>query len=419
MKRTLSTTLDSTLTRSLCLLGASLAFLSPGALAEEETEPVNVLLIVLDDLNYHGGPLGGHPQAETPHIDKLAQNGVLFTNAHTNVAVCNPSRASFMTGIAPTSSGCWGFVDWQKYEVLQQQLTLGEYAMQNGYLALQTGKVLHSKKPSMWSEMGIIDDYGPLAYDGNKPTYHPSAGAAHVGADLGTLDTTMVPLSDIPVVPPSAEAPGFNGWHNLKRPGKFHYVNDDDRDLMTDELSAQWVADKLAELEADPESKPFFMAMGIIRPHTPLVVPQKYLTCFPLEEVELVKIKHNDRADTRFPRRFGITRGEKSFYGMLTSYKGDEGCAVSPRPISPVPHSPTKWLVAQLPPWTRAALPAIPSSFWSVTTAGHSGKKTRRGNTRCGRNPRRFRLLSATRITRTRAAARYPIRSACSTSSRR
>lgn len=325
MKRMLPHLSKSLINRSFLLLSTLLLVLAPTALLGKKSEPVNVLLIVLDDLNYHGGPLGGHPQAKTPNIDKLAERGVLFTNAHTNVAVCNPSRASFMTGIAPTTSGCWGFVDWQKNDLLQQQLTLGEYALKNGYLSLQTGKILHTKKPHMWGEMGIIDDYGPLAYDGKKPAYHPSSGAAHVAADLGTLDTTMAPLSDIPVIPPSADAPGFEGWHNLKRPGKFHFVNDDDRDLMTDELSAQWVEEKLAELDADPDSKPFFMAMGIIRPHTPLVAPQKYFDMFPLDEIELVKMKHNDRADTQFPRRYEITRGQQSYYGLLTSFRRDEG----------------------------------------------------------------------------------------------
>jgi arylsulfatase A-like enzyme len=309
----------------LFTMGLGASGYSMASVGEKEPENWNVLLIVLDDLNYHGAPLGGHPQSQTPHIDRLAQTGVSFTNAHSNVAVCNPSRASFMTGIAPTTSGCWGFVDWQKNEVLQQQLTLGEYAMKNGYLALKTGKVLHSRKPSMWDDLGIIDDYGPLAYDGNKPTIHPSAGKAHVAADLGTLDTTFVPLSDVPHVPPSADAPGFKGWHNLKRKGPFRYVNDEDRDLLTDELSAQWVADKLAQLEEDLDSKPFFMAMGIIRPHTPMVVPQKYFDQFPLEEIELAKILENDRADTAFPDQFGLSRGEKSFHGLMDSYPGDEG----------------------------------------------------------------------------------------------
>jgi len=57
----------------------------------------NVLLISIDDLNDWIGCLGGHPQAKTPNIDRLAARGVLFNNAHCQAPVCNPSRASMMT----------------------------------------------------------------------------------------------------------------------------------------------------------------------------------------------------------------------------------------------------------------------------------------------------------------------------------
>ena len=70
----------------------------------------NVMMIVLDDLNDYVGVMGGHPQAKTPNIDSLAKQGVLFTNAHSNVPICSPSRASFMTGLLPTTSKNWGLV---------------------------------------------------------------------------------------------------------------------------------------------------------------------------------------------------------------------------------------------------------------------------------------------------------------------
>ena len=62
----------------------------------------NVLLIVCDDLNDYIETLGGHPQAKTPNITKLINSGVSFTQAHCNIPICNPSRASFATGIYPT-----------------------------------------------------------------------------------------------------------------------------------------------------------------------------------------------------------------------------------------------------------------------------------------------------------------------------
>ena len=81
------------------------AYLSANLFAVEDKP--NVLLISIDDLNDWIGCLGGHPQAKTPNIDRLAARGVLFKNAHCQAPVCNPSRASMMTSIYPESSGIY------------------------------------------------------------------------------------------------------------------------------------------------------------------------------------------------------------------------------------------------------------------------------------------------------------------------
>jgi arylsulfatase A-like enzyme len=70
----------------------------------------NIVMIILDDLNDFVGVMGGHPQVKTPNIDRLAGQGILFSNA----PVCSPSRASFMTGVAPYSSKNYGFKSWLK-----------------------------------------------------------------------------------------------------------------------------------------------------------------------------------------------------------------------------------------------------------------------------------------------------------------
>ncbi len=67
----------------------------------------NVLFIAVDDLNDWVGCLGGHPQVKTPHIDRLARRGTLFTNAHCQAPLCNPSRSSLLTGLRPTSTGIY------------------------------------------------------------------------------------------------------------------------------------------------------------------------------------------------------------------------------------------------------------------------------------------------------------------------
>jgi len=72
-----------------------------------ETHP-NILFIAVDDLNDWVGHLGGHPQAMTPNIDRLAKNGVSFTKAYCSAPLCNPSRVSLLTGTLPSNSGVYG-----------------------------------------------------------------------------------------------------------------------------------------------------------------------------------------------------------------------------------------------------------------------------------------------------------------------
>src|SRR5205085_2174343 len=72
-----------------------------------KSAPPNVLFIAIDDLNDWVGCLGGHPQAHTPNIDKLAACGTLFANAHCQAPLCNPSRSSIMTGLRPSTTGIY------------------------------------------------------------------------------------------------------------------------------------------------------------------------------------------------------------------------------------------------------------------------------------------------------------------------
>ena len=118
--------------------------------------------------------MDGHPQAKTPNLDKLAREGVLFTNAHSNAPICAPSRASFMTGILPTTSKNCGFGKWQKNPVLKSVKSLPEYFRENGYKAYYTGKVDHQPKYSAWDGIGLKQYHGPTSYNGKKPVAHPS-----------------------------------------------------------------------------------------------------------------------------------------------------------------------------------------------------------------------------------------------------
>ncbi len=285
----------------------------------------NVLMIVLDDLNDYIGVLGGHPQSHTPNIDKLASESVLFTNAHANVPVCSPSRASFMNGISPVTSKYWGFTDWTKNKILMSSKSIPEYLRDNGYDAFQTGKVFHKTKPNVWTEMGAVADYGPLAYNGKKSVVHPKNPQTMQA--LGALDATFTSLANIPEVQKKGGNPGHTGWYNIhwKTKGPFHYKNALDRDLLTDEKSVAYVKKKILSLERKPANKPFFMGVGFIRPHTPLVVPQKYFDMFPLEQVKIPVYKENDRNDTKLQQNTSKEpRGRMAYRTLTEGYDSKE-----------------------------------------------------------------------------------------------
>ena len=97
------------------------AFSMPLTLSANSTQAKpNVLFMAIDDLNDWTGCLGGHPDVKTPNLDKLAGRGVLFTNAHCSAPACNPSRASLMTGILPSTSGVYHNPDpWRKSPALK------------------------------------------------------------------------------------------------------------------------------------------------------------------------------------------------------------------------------------------------------------------------------------------------------------
>lgn len=113
------------------------------------TQRPNVLLIMVDDMNDWVGCLGGHPNALTPNIDKLASHGVLFTNAHTAAPVCNPSRVALLSGMAPYTTGVYQNRDpWQMAEKIKNIAYLPMHFKQNGYYTMTVGKIFHTQPSS-------------------------------------------------------------------------------------------------------------------------------------------------------------------------------------------------------------------------------------------------------------------------------
>ena len=217
-------------------------------------EKPNVLFIAIDDLNDWIGKLGGHPQTLTPNIDRLADRGVLFANAHCAAPACNPSRASLMTSIAPYRSGV--YLNSQPWKpMLKDRVTLSQHFMQHGYRAIGSGKIFHGgyPDPESWHE------YWPSQTQ-NRPG-DPSPKVKSVsGLNMSHFDWGPVDVDD---------------------------------SEMGDTKVVDWV---IGQLQSKQE-KPLFLACGIFRPHLPWYVPRKYFDQFPLGDIQLPECRDDDLDD--------------------------------------------------------------------------------------------------------------------------
>jgi arylsulfatase A-like enzyme len=208
-------------------------------------EKPNVLFIAIDDLNDWTGYLGGHPQAKTPNIDRLASKGVAFTHAYCSAPLCNPSRISLLTGILPSNSGVYGNGERLR-EKLPTATTLMEYLRQYGYNTQGGGKIFHGANDP--GDIASWDFYF-------KSQKHTRAS----GRDVSLPEDAWAPWGAIDV----------------------------DDDEMLDVKVVNWA---ISELEKS-HKKPFFLACGFTKPHLPWYVPQKYFDMHPLDDIILPKTK--------------------------------------------------------------------------------------------------------------------------------
>jgi len=181
----------------------------------------NVVLIICDDLNDSVVGFGGHPQAITPNMDRLAQRGIRFLNAYANAPICGPSRASMITGVYPHRSGEFGYrqnsrAPWRINEILRQAVTMPEHFAGNGYRVMAAGKITHQHimDRDLWRnadgeiEYSIPLDYGPWPYDGESPV-----PLAHPNLPFKGFFWGFGPLSDLPVFKRGQDTI-TGGWRN-------------------------------------------------------------------------------------------------------------------------------------------------------------------------------------------------------------
>lgn len=242
MKYYLLLKLDKLLFFTLLLSAATIQFTYA-----QKKEKYNVLFIAVDDMNDWVGPFGGYTGIITPNIDKLAKKGVVFQKAYCTAPACNPSRASLLTGISPSTSGVYhNNQPWRP--VLKDAVTLPQYFTANGYEVKGAGKIFHNA-------------YNDLP---SWPVYF-----------------------DVPPSPLPAKAP-VNGFAHFD----WSPVDANDENMGDFKVVNQGI-----DFFAKPHNKPFFLAIGLTRPHLPWYVPQKYFDLYPLSEIKLPKVLANDLSD--------------------------------------------------------------------------------------------------------------------------
>ncbi|GGZ87617.1 hypothetical protein GCM10007028_27260 [Algibacter mikhailovii] len=279
----------------------------------------NVLFIMVDDLNDYQSVYGGHPQAQTPNINKLAQSGTMFTNGHTNVPVCSPSRNSLMTGIYPHNSRDFGWTPHYKHAVLKNHKTFIELFKENGYQTYGTGKLLHKNLRRYWTEWGVPEsiNYGPHAYsgineNGKRIMGHPSVPEPF--RSINSVDGSFASLADTPFTIDRSGHRIKTGWTYGKK--TYNYTDDNNRDQLPDEQHAEWIVNKIKWLEENNTS-PFFIGVGFVNPHTPLYAPQEYFDMYPLDSIKMPVVKSNDKDDTHYASVYESTEMGIAYYKKL------------------------------------------------------------------------------------------------------
>lgn len=280
----------------------------------------NVLFIICDDLNDWVLHPPGHPMVLTPNLDRLREKSLSFENAHAVVPVCGASRKTLFSGLYPQTIDDYGFAAWNSVPGLKGVVPIPLHFRNNGYTVYGTGKLLHEGAGGdFYSEWGVDPDYGPWPWLGAGNIRHAPNPAQYVRwKDFLPIpmhrDLNYGPLSNVPVWEPNAidEIPGAKGWF-YENGNPFQYTDDENRDPMPDELSADW-AINLLEKEHD---RPFFLAVGLMRPHTPLYVPKKYFDRFPMGDITLPPYLENDREDCASPLAERWQWGYKKFEALI------------------------------------------------------------------------------------------------------
>ena len=218
-----------------------------GILAHAGEKRPNVLFILADDMKASLG-CQGNPLARTPNLDRLAKSGVLFDKAYCQFPLCNPSRASMLTGRHPKTTGVLGNRD-EFRKSHPEWITLPQWFKQNGYVSANTGKIFH----------GGIDD---------APSW--TAGA------MKDLDVEKRPRQTV------WPLPGDDKLSKDQRSDRLIVLEGNG-----DGHPENVVADRAIAFLRKKHDQPFFLACGFVQPHSPPTAPRAFYDAWRSEDFPL------------------------------------------------------------------------------------------------------------------------------------
>ena len=240
----------------------------------EEKRP-DLVFIIVDDLNDWVGCLGGHPDAESPNIDALAAEGMLFSQAYCNSPQCRPSRTSLNYGVYPFKTGTYFNARYAK-ETKITTPSMQQFFMEHGYRVVSGGKVFH----------GTPGKVGDVLFQRPRDPKPPK---------------------------------GKDTFHALRAPNDGYALEVDD-EAMSDYKVAQWASEQWNTVT----DKPLFMSVGFFRPHRPLQVPKPWFDRFPLDSIRRpAEPEEGDDWDDmpEFARRLARTHAHKPLHKGLSDHE--------------------------------------------------------------------------------------------------
>ena len=212
-------------------------------------QKLNVLFIIIDDLRTELGCYGS-PMVKSPNIDRLAGEGVLFTRAYCQQAICMASRASLFTGLMPTKNRIYSNLSVDK--LMPEVTTLNQYFSQHGYDVSGIGKLYHFKEDN-------IKQFGDSWFE-------DVSGSDEKGRGYLTPDAISQIINEKGPAWESADVRDFE---------------------YRDGFYADRAIQKLDELKQ--ANQPFFFAVGFKKPHLPFCAPKKYWDLYEQDEIRLAE----------------------------------------------------------------------------------------------------------------------------------